>query len=119
MNFLKKLFGRKEVKILKRKIEGITIALEETVSSFTKEVTKIRWWGAYDIDPKHLVFCIGVNTDKLRDELRNNKKFNEDLREILERFSYPEKSRKFVSIIFESQETVGRESDGNWFFHFK
>lgn len=41
------------------------------------------------------------------------------LRQLLVKHDYPEEARQFVKIDFESQETVQRQSNGNWFEHFK
>ena len=39
------------------------------------------WIGAYDIDPRHLFFVIGVQTDAERDRLRTDQQFNERLKQ--------------------------------------
>lgn len=41
------------------------------------------------------------------------------LRNILAVHEYPIEGRPFVHIGFESEETVARESGGNWYYHFK
>jgi hypothetical protein len=79
----------------------------------------VEWYGAYDINPKHLAYWICVQTDKMKDELRENIELNNTLRTLLEKHEYPKDSQKAVHIGFESQETVDRESKGNWYHHFK
>ncbi len=41
------------------------------------------------------------------------------LKQLLDKYNYTTMARDLVHIGFESQETVDRESDGNWFLHFK
>jgi len=38
---------------------------------------------------------------------------------LLKKHNYPIYALQFVYIGFESQETVDRESNGNWYHHFK
>jgi hypothetical protein len=53
------------------------------------------------------------------EHLAGNIELMSALRALLERHEYPSESQKFVHIGFESQETVDRESKGNWYYHFK
>ncbi|MBU0505818.1 hypothetical protein KJ708_07500 [bacterium] len=80
---------------------------------------RIMQYGSFDIDPKNLVFWVCVNTDEERGELRKDKKLLESLRETLTKNEYPADARSHVSIGFESQETVDRESNGNWWEYFR
>ncbi len=41
------------------------------------------------------------------------------LKEVLIKHDYPKEAIDLVHIGIESQETVERESDGNWYNHFK
>jgi hypothetical protein len=79
----------------------------------------VWWFGAYWADPKHLVFVIAVTSDVERDMLRSNVALNRALRELLIRFSWPEFARQHVIFDIESQETVSRETNGNWWYHYK
>ncbi|RKR85418.1 hypothetical protein BDD43_5689 [Mucilaginibacter gracilis] len=104
---------------LKRKILDIKADIENTVFSYCTEKFDITWYGAYDIDPKHLVYWICIKTDKVKHELESNLELNQLLRSLLEKHRYPLAAQPHVFISFESQETVDRESDGNWYHHFK
>lgn len=104
---------------LKTKIERINKEIESLTSKFCTEKFSVINYGAFDIDPKYLVYWICVQTDKAKHELENNVLLGQDLREILDKNDYPIDSRKHVAIGFESQETVDRVSKGNWWQHFK
>lgn len=104
---------------LKTKIERIKNDIENLTSSFCIEKFSVLYYGAFDIDPKYLVYWICVQTDKIKSELENNKELKQNLRQLLDKNEFPIDSRKYVAIEFESQETVDRESNGNWWHHFK
>jgi hypothetical protein len=116
MNIFKLLIPKKSIK---RKI----IDIEEDVKIEIKSVFKERFWinryGAYKIDPKYLVLWICVETDEQKLKLKSNKILKSKWNNILIKNNYPESARPFVCFDFESQETVERESNGNWFEHFK
>ncbi|AHM59270.1 hypothetical protein D770_05015 [Flammeovirgaceae bacterium 311] len=103
----------------KKKILIIKDDIKKIVAPNCDEKFFIDWYGAYEIDPKHLVYWICVKTDSLKNKLAGDEVLNSNLRELLNKHDYPEPARKHVFIGFESQETVDRESAGNWFHHFK
>ncbi len=76
-------------------------------------------FGAYEIDPKNLVFVVGVSTDLEKESLRANKVFQSDTRNLLAKYNWPLDSRTHIQFEIESQETVDRETNGNWWYHFK
>lgn len=82
---------------------------------------KPRVWsfGAYYIDPKHMVFVVGVPSDQERDFLRNNKNFLVEMKNLLVRFNWPASAKEHVHFDIESQETIDRENNGNWWYHYK
>lgn len=104
---------------IETKIRNISDDMKKLIELQCDEAFYIDWYGAYDIDPKYLVYYIGVKTDTQRGKLIRNKALNADLRKLLIEHDYPEAARKHVYIKFESQETVDRESNGNWYHHFK
>jgi hypothetical protein len=79
----------------------------------------MTWFGAYDINPKHLVYYICVETDRTRDELQKDSDLMHKLRTVLKEVNYPPEARDQVSIAFASQETVNRDFQGNWYYYFK
>ena len=79
----------------------------------------VWWFGAYYIDPKHLVFVLAVPEDLERDTLRSDAPLISALRRLLVDFSWPERARTDVSFDIESNETVQRESNGHWWHHYK
>ncbi len=104
---------------LKTKIKRIKKDIEKLTSKYCAEKFNVTYYGAFDIDPKHLVYWICVQTDKTKCDLENNEILGKFLRELSDKNNYPIDSRKFVAIGFESQESVDRESNGNWWHHFK
>ena len=116
MNILKIFYPKESIK---RKILEIKEDMSKLVRPLCGEKFWIDWYGAYDIDPKNLVFWVCVRSDEMKSALRSNTDLNQRLRELLSKYEYPEKARQQVHIGFESQETVDRESNGNWYQHFK
>ena len=104
---------------LKRKILDIKDEMRKIVSKVCAENVRVDWFGAYDIDQKHLAFWICVQTDVVKEKLIANKGLYLKLRDLLDKYDYPLEARKSVFIGFESQETVDRESNGNWYQHYK
>ena len=83
-------------------------------------IEPIVWsFGAYYIDPRHLVFVVGVPSDRERDSLRRNKNFLSEMKGLLVRVNWPASAREHVHFDIESQETVNRENNGNWWLHYK
>ena len=114
---LVKLFYRRDS--LKFKILSIKDALEREIKPLCKEKFRVEWYGAYDIDPKHLAFWICVQSDVMKDAILSNADLMHRLRSLLEIHQYPAEARPNVHIGIESQETVDRESNGDWHVHFK
>lgn len=104
--------------ILKWKIWRIESALKSLVRA---EGFKPMIWsfGAYYIDPKYLVFVVGVPTDDAKEYLKSNDSFTSSMTELLAKYNWPMQARPEVVFDIESQETVDRESNGNWWYHYK
>jgi hypothetical protein len=104
-------------------IKALTNAIEQELSSIVSEYVSepfgITHYGANDIHPKHLVYWICVKTDGEKRKLQADKALRKKLRQVLVDFEYPAEGRKGVHIGFESQQTVDRESKGNWYHHWK
>ena len=100
-------------RVVKRLVAGKGVVAAKTVTPW------MFWIGAYDIDPKYLFFVIGVQTDRERDGLRADQQFSEQLMQTLVAVDWPEAARPHVKFEIESDETIKRESGGNWYAHYK
>jgi len=105
--------------VIKKKILDIKTDIGKIIQPICPERFFIDWYGAYDINPKHLVYWVCVQSDNMKYKLAGNVELMAALRAVLENNDYPAESQKHVHIGFESQETVNRESKGNWYYHFK
>ena len=104
---------------LKRKILDIVDDIKTEVKPYCDEPFWINWYGAYEIDPKNLVIWICVKTDKTKFRLASNSKLKTKINQLLTKHNYPIQQNSLVQIGFVSEETVARESNGNWYHHFK
>jgi hypothetical protein len=104
---------------LEEKVEAIERDLRDTVRAAARENVWVTHYGAFEIHPRHLVYWLCVKSDAEKQRLQAHRILMEQLREILVRYDYPPEGRDSVHIGFESQETVDRESDGNWWYHWK
>ena len=104
--------------LLKWKIWRIESALKNLVRA---EGFKPMIWsfGAYYINPKHLIFVVGVPTDKAKEALKSNSSFIASMKGLLDTFNWPIQASPEVVFDIESQETVDRENNGNWWYHYK
>jgi hypothetical protein len=94
-------------------------AIKETLLSRIQEKFWVTHYGANEIHPQHLVYWIVVQSDLEKERLQKDAVLMASLRELLDRHDYPAEGRAGVHIGFESQETVDRESAGNFYHHWK
>ena len=107
----------------KSPIEKTTLKIEAEIKKLMKPRSQEKVWvthyGANDIHPRHLVYWICVDTDSEKSRLEADTELMIQLRNLLKQFDYPAEGRDGVMIGFESTETVDRESNGNWWHHWK
>ena len=107
----------------KSPIEKVTLQIEKAIKGIMKEASVEKVWvthyGANDIHPRHLVYWVCVDTDTEKHRLEVDADLMSRLRGLLVDFDYPQEGRDGVHIGFESTETVNRESNGNWWHHWK
>ncbi len=103
---------------LKRKIRKIEREIRALVRRRFPRA-EVFSFGAIDIDPKHLAIWVTTETDAQRDELKNDAELRETLIAILGNAGYPAAAIPEVGFAFESEETVKREYDGNWWHAIK
>jgi hypothetical protein len=60
-----------------------------------------------------------VPTDEIRDAMKSNKELVLSFSSLLEIYNWPKPVRNEVVFDIESQETVDRENNGNWWYHYK
>jgi len=119
MSFFKNLFTSQTDTDLKNVIAIINDNFELIVQGHTDERFNVLWFGDYQADPKNLVFWICVQTNAERDFLKTDAGLNRKLRGLFEKYDYPADARDAVQINYESQQTVDRESGGDWHQHLK
>ena len=105
--------------LLGRKVRRIQRSLERLAKAAAREPLWVTRYGAFYIHPRHLVYWICVKTDAERDRLASDPNLVASLHHTLVECDYPLEGRSDVHIGFESQETVDRESEGNWWYHWK
>jgi hypothetical protein len=97
----------------------IELAIHAEISRQTREKFWVTHYGANHIHPKHLVYWIVVQSDREKRRLEADAALMATLRSLLDQYEYPAEGRAGVHIGFESHETVNRESDGNFYHHWK
>ena len=104
---------------LEDKINAIEAEMERIVGNLTNESVWAAHYGAFDIDPKHLVYKICLKSDAERIRLANDVNLKKQLRDLLDTHDYPEQARSKVYIDFESEEAIDRDSGGNPWRHWR
>ena len=104
-------------------IDQVTALIERAITDEVSRHAKEKFWvthfGANRIHPKHLVYWIVVGSDHEKCRLEADSALMAALRSLLVKYDYPNEGRNGVHIGFESQETVDRESNGNFYYHWK
>lgn len=80
---------------------------------------KVFSFGAVDIDPRNLAVWITTDTDTQRDELLRIGALIGQFRVAFRDAGYPEGAIAEIRFEFESQQTVDRDFNGNWWHAVK
>jgi len=104
---------------IKRKILDIKDEIRKEASKITSEKVRVDYFGAYDIDPKNLAFWICIESDKEKNKLKSDALLMNIFQNLLIKYNYPKSAVGFVFIDFQSQETIDREYEGNWYYFYK
>lgn len=105
------------------KMKFIVLSIKKEIKTRVLAICNEKFWidiyGSYYINPKHIVILIAVKTDKMKNRLMSDESLNLDVKKILIKNNYPEEAREYALLYFESQETVDRESKGDWHLHLQ
>jgi hypothetical protein len=77
---------------------------------------KVSSMGMSSIDPQYFCVLINVGRDSEKNELLQDKKLEGEIRQIALNAGYPPDSVPLISFSIESQQTVDRDFNGNWFY---
>jgi hypothetical protein len=72
--------------------------------------------GMSSIDPQYLCILINVDTDSEKTQLLEDKELEKNVRQVALDAGYPAQSVPLIGISIESQQTVDRDWQGNWFY---
>lgn len=97
-------------------IERVKVLLK----ALTKEQAHVTYFGATDIDPKHLVVWLCVETDAECARLEANLlSIRDQIHACFRAEHYPSQAVPFIGVGVAAQETVTRDYKGNWWHFFK
>lgn len=71
-------------------------------------------FGAIDSEPKYLTVWIVAETDNVKNIIINTLEINKKFEDILIKIDCHEDAKKHITFTVESQETVDRDYEGNW-----
>ena len=107
----------------KSTIRGKVTRIENQIKRLLKSEYQAKSWiflnGTLDFDPEFVTFWICVKSDEQKNRLKSDSQLMKKLWSLLIQYDYPMTSDDHVYFDFESDETIKRESRGNWWVHFK
>lgn len=80
---------------------------------------KVTWTGAVAISPKYLSIWLRTDKDFEREILKNDSTLRPAIDDILRGVGYPRECIPEIGLAIQSQQTVDRDSGGNWFLAMK
>lgn len=83
------------------------------------ECTGVFSFGAVEIDPKYLAIWVTVATDEQKNALIAHTELTEQFQHAILELGYPAEAVPGIGYAFESQETVDRDYDHNWWYAVK
>lgn len=104
--------------LLKKKVANIAEEAQTVVRRTGGATCTILSLGAYDVDPRLLMFVVQVAKDADREKLKERPALAEALKELPKKHGWPKDALDDVVFHIESQETVDRENEGNWAYRF-
>jgi hypothetical protein len=104
--------------LLKKKVTRIADETKTVVRRIGGANCTVLSLGAYDVDPRLLVYVVQVATDAERNKLKERPALADSLRELPAKNGWPDSACEDVTFHVESQETVDRENEGNWGYRY-
>lgn len=105
--------------VVSRLIRQLEKDVKDVVRKYCSERFDVMLYGAYHIDPRYLVVLISVETDNMKNSLSESRNMEVEIRRCFVLRSYPSDAIDQVILWIESQETVDRDSKGDWWLHMK
>ena len=113
----------KSIFFSKHSLKGKLARIEYGIARLFKNEYGLRIWiwkeGFYEVDPESLKLWICLKTDHDKHTLVSDELADKKIRNVLVHHNYPKEAINLITIDFESEETVRRDSNGNWWVHFK
>jgi hypothetical protein len=96
-------------------LDAVKRDLKQAILAMGYTCDSLFYTGAYDIAPEHVFFGVHVKSDAERDRMNADAAIDKALHGLLERHGYPAHVIRIIGVRAESQETVDRDFEGDWF----
>ncbi len=104
-------------------LKGKIIRIEHDIKEIVLKRGVGDFWlwrfGVYNINPKHLAIWVCVKDDITKENLKSDIELIPNIKNLFYKHGYPSEAVEEVYVGIESQETVDRQSKGNWYLHLK